>query len=278
MRPAVRRPPRIQWKPILAALFGRWLHRVHEPNPDKSLAKGVPTSKNAGMCGRFALRLNPKSLCKIFDVFLVPSVEPRYNIAPTQEILVVRRSSDNNKREMALLRWGLIPHWTKDPKKMRSQLINARSETAAEKPSFRDAFRSRRCLIPADGFYEWQRRGGNKQPYFIGLKDGGVFSFAGLWDEWQGPDGKSIQTCTILTTGPNDVIAPIHDRMPVILDSSAYEKWLDPGVTDHRELEPILTPFDADKMVSYPVSNVVNSPRNDVPECVKPLDDPGELF
>ena len=211
------------------------------------------------MCGRFAQRSDPKRLAKEFTVTDVPNVEARYNIAPTQEILGVLESADG--REMKFFKWGLIPSWAKDTA-MGARLINARSETVEEKPAFREAFKKRRCIIPADGFYEWQRTQGRKQPFFFQMKDESPFGFAGLWERWQGEDEEVIESCTILTTEANEVLRPVHDRMPVILHSADYELWLDEDGRKRELLKDLLRPYSAEAMVSYPVSTAINSPRN----------------
>ncbi len=210
------------------------------------------------MCGRYAQRTSPKTLVKQFKVSEVPSIEARYNIAPTQNILAVQETPDG--REMKWLKWGLVPSWAKDAS-MGARLINARSETVTEKPAFREAFKHRRCLIPSDGFYEWQRTEGMKQPFFFQLKDEQPFGFAGLWDRWTGEDGKVIESCTILTTTANKVLAPVHDRMPVIVHPEDYELWLDDDVRKQELLKDVLQPYPADEMTSYPVSTSINNPR-----------------
>lgn len=225
------------------------------------------------MCGRYTLRLTPSELAEFFDLFRQPEFGPRYNIAPTQQVAVIRQSDGN--RELSEMRWGLIPSWAKD-EKIGSRMINARSETAAEKPSFRAAFRRRRCLIPADGFFEWQKVEGGKQPYLIGLLNDRPFAFAGLWERWEHPQGDAIESCTILTTTPNELLADIHDRMPVILSDDAYDPWLDP-TCDPDALQELLTPYPPDELQMTPVSTVVNNPRNDVPECVEPVADSPEV-
>jgi putative SOS response-associated peptidase YedK len=169
-----------------------------------------------------------------------------------------------------MMRWGLIPAWTKDLKKAREP-INAKAETVADLPSFRDAFRRRRCLIPADGFYEWKQEGGRKQPVYIRMKDGEPFAFAGLWEHWEGQDGHVIESCTLLTTEPNELLAQVHTRMPVILDPTDYNQWLDPDVQEVTDLKPVLHPYPPDQMTYYPVNLRVNNPRNDDRLCVEPL-------
>lgn len=211
------------------------------------------------MCGRFAQRSDPKRLAKEFKVADMPEVEPRYNIAPTQVILGVLASEDG--REMKFFKWGLIPSWAKDTA-MGARLINARSETVEEKPAFREAFKKRRCIIPADGFYEWQRTDGKKQPFFFQMRDERPFGFAGLWERWQGVGGEAIESCTILTTEANEVLRPVHDRMPVILHSDDYELWLDEDMRKRELLKDLLRPYPAEEMVSHPVSTAINSPHN----------------
>lgn len=211
------------------------------------------------MCGRFTQRQPATRLRKEFQVEEVPEVDALYNIAPTQSILGVRQRPDG--REMSFLKWGLIPSWAKDSS-MGAKLINARSETVTEKPSFREAFKRRRCIIPADGFYEWQRTGSRKQPFFFHMRDDRPFAFAGLWDRWQSPEGEVIESCTILTTEANEVLLPVHDRMPVILASEDYELWLDDDLRKVSLREELLKPFPASQMAGYPVGTSINSPRN----------------
>jgi putative SOS response-associated peptidase YedK len=219
------------------------------------------------MCGRFTLIQTAEAIQDTFDIGNAPDLQPRYNIAPTQEVVTVLHDTDNDLRVAKLLRWGLIPSWSKDPS-IATKLINARSETVAEKPSFRSAFKKRRCLIVADGFYEWQRTEGKKQPFRFQLQDKQPFGFAGLWEQWQSPSGEEIHTCTILTTAANELMAPIHDRMPVILKPEDYDLWLDPQAQDPKMLQPLLQPFSTEAMTAYPVSTIVNSPKNNTPECV----------
>jgi putative SOS response-associated peptidase YedK len=184
---------------------------------------------------------------------------------------VVRVAPDGEEREVTHVRWGLIPGWAKDPAAL-PLLINARAETAAEKPAFRGAMRYRRCLVPADGFFEWQRVGREKQPFHMRRRDGAPFALAGLWERWLGPDGSEIDTCALLTTEANELMRPIHDRMPVILDPPDFDLWLDPSVQDVEAIRPLLRPYPSEAMVAFPVSPLVNSARNDDPQCVLPLD------
>ena len=202
------------------------------------------------------------------------NLRPRYNVAPSQDVAVVLAAGEG--RTLAMLRWGLIPAWAKD-QAIGHKLINARSETAAEKPSFRSAFRARRCLIPADGFYEWRREGKTRQPWLFGLRGGAPFAFAGLWERWTVPEdaaltgslaerspGDEVETCTILTTAANETVAPVHGRMPVILPGDTYGPWLEGK-------DVALAPYPADDMTAHPVSALVNRPTNDDPRCVEPV-------
>jgi len=217
------------------------------------------------MCGRFARKTDPKRLAKEFKVAEAPQAEANYNVAPTQNILAVRGAADG--REMIFLKWGLVPSWAKDTS-IGAKLINARSETVEEKPSFRDAFRRKRCIIPADGFYEWKREGGGKQPYFFRLKDERPFGFAGLWDRWEGEGGQVINSCTILTTEANEVLRPVHDRMPVILHPEDYELWLEGEEREWALLRELLRPYPGEEMTSHPVSPAINSTRGRGPELI----------
>jgi putative SOS response-associated peptidase YedK len=203
--------------------------------------------------------------------------EPRYNIAPTQEVLVVREP-ERGEREAAMLRWGLIPSWSKEVQG-GAPMINARGETVAEKPSFRTSLRKRRCLIPADGFYEWQQAPGasardKKQPYYIHRRDGRPFAFAGLWESWtpkDAPDSErlTLESCTIVTTAANATLAPLHDRMPVILTETDYATWLDPAIQDPAAVSPLIGPCGEDELVAEPVSTRVNRVANDDPQCIE---------
>lgn len=221
------------------------------------------------MCGRFTLNKSGEAIASAFQLTEIPQVLPRYNIAPTQLVSTVLHPAENSNRQFHQLRWGLIPSWAKDPQ-MGARLINARAETITEKPSFRSAFRHRRCLVIADGFYEWQRQEGKKQPFYFRFQNGQPFAFAGLWERWRSPDGEEIQSCTILTTEANDLLRPIHDRMPVILDSKDYDLWLDPAVQSTEPLQ-LLRPYQAEAMTSYAVSTKVNNPANNTPECINSL-------
>lgn len=227
------------------------------------------------MCGRFTLRTPINVLAEQFAILGIPStmgpMVSRFNIAPTQPVAIVRLATDGERpqRELAFVRWGLIPGWAKDPS-VGARMINARAETVAEKPSFRAAFGRRRCLVLADGFYEWRRTGRAKQPYFIHLADHRPFALAGLWESWEGADHSSIESCTILTTQPNDLLRPIHDRMPVILSPESYDLWLDTSAAVSPALFDALRPYPAEAMVAYPVGTHVNSPSHEDPRCVEP--------
>ncbi len=218
------------------------------------------------MCGRFLLRASPEAIIRAFEVSERPNLRARYNVAPTQTVPIVRRKQEDEGRELVLVRWGLIPVWAKDTS-IGNKLINARAETVATMPSFRSAFRKRRCLIPADGFYEWKKVDGGKQPMLIQRKGGDLFAFAGLWEWWKGPEGP-VESCTIITTEPNAVTAPIHNRMPVILDPADYDRWLDVELIGVAEL---LRPCPADWLEAYPVSQRVNRPQNDDASLAEPL-------
>jgi putative SOS response-associated peptidase YedK len=192
--------------------------------------------------------------------------EPRYNIAPTQGVLAVRRAAQGG-REGILLRWGLVPSWANDLS-IGNRMLNARAETVLEKPSFRAAFLRRRCLLPADGFYEWQNVAGKKQPLHFRLRDGRLFAFAGLWEHWEGPEGDPVESCTVLTTEANDLVRPVHERMPVILGPHCHDAWLDPGNTNTALLRSWLVPYPAGEMAVLPASQRVNNARNEGPACL----------
>jgi putative SOS response-associated peptidase YedK len=219
------------------------------------------------MCGRFALKTPPKVIQEHFHLPETIVLSPRYNIAPSQDVAVIRQLSDSYPRQLDMLYWGLIPHWSKDMKS-GYKLINARAETLTEKPTFRTPFKKRRCLIAADGFYEWKHEGTTKQPYYVQLKNGSLFGFAGLWEAWKGPDGNAIASCTIITTEPNELIRSIHGRMPVILQPEQYDTWLQDSY-DEKTLQQLLAPYPPDEMIAYQVSTEVNSPKNDTPACLE---------
>jgi putative SOS response-associated peptidase YedK len=219
------------------------------------------------MCGRFTLTSPAQVLAEAFGVDPPFGLEPRYNVCPGQAVLAVRRARDEERRTASYLHWGLVPHWTKEaPRDVK--MINARAETAADKPAFRDAFRSKRCLVPADGFFEWRSEPGGKQPYLVRLKSGAPFAIAGLWAAWRPDDGPKLESCALLTTEPNELMRPIHDRMPVLLPCEIWDPWLDPAVSDVERLRALLRPAPAETMEAIPVSRRVNDPRNDDAACL----------
>jgi putative SOS response-associated peptidase YedK len=230
------------------------------------------------MCGRFTLRARLNRVVQELDLFGEVEWDPRYNIAPTQNVAVVRREEDTGRRACALARWGLIPSWANEPRQA-GNLINARAETVANKPVFRSAFAKRRCLVLADGYYEWQALGKKKQPYFIHRPDDSVFAFAGLWERWCGGE-QPCDTCTVITTTANDGVVHVHDRMPVILEPAEWDSWLAPDAKA-QALQSLLRPFPANGLVADPVGPFVNSVKCDTADCVKPVELPatqGELF
>ncbi|MCA0753958.1 SOS response-associated peptidase [Paenibacillus sp. N4] len=222
------------------------------------------------MCGRYTLTVTLEELMVryMIDETMVPFHRPKYNVAPSQMVLSVVNDGKGNR--LGELKWGLVPPWANDPK-IGFQMINARSETAAAKPAFGKPLRRKRCLIPADGFYEWKATASGKQPMRIVLKGGGIFSMAGLYESWLSPDGAKISSCTILTTAPNALVAPIHDRMPVILRREDELLWLDRSVTDTDTLLPLLQPYDSEEMTAYPVGKAVGSVRNDDCSLIEPF-------
>ena len=221
------------------------------------------------MCGRFALKAPPRTIQQHFGIPETVDLSPRYNIAPSQDVAVIRHLSGKDYRQLDLLRWGLIPGWAKDMK-LSYRMINARAETLAQKPAFRTAFKKHRCIIAADGFYEWLHSGKTKQPFFVHMKNGAVFGFAGLWESWNSPEGSTVESCTIITTSANDLVRKIHDRMPVILQPDTYEAWLQDS-TKIETLQQLLMPYSADEMETYRVSSEVNSPKHDTMECIRPV-------
>jgi putative SOS response-associated peptidase YedK len=226
------------------------------------------------MCGRFSQSQPSAAIAQAFQI-AVPPLTPRYNIAPTQSVATVLRTPEQKDRQFRILHWGLIPSWAKDAK-IGAKLINARAETVAEKPAFRSAFRHRRCLVLADGFYEWQQQENKKQkqPYYFRLQDGRPFAFAGLWERWKDANGDEMESCTFLTTEANELMRPIHSRMPVILDPKGYDLWLDPEVKQPELLKPLLRPYPTQEMEAYPVSKAVNKPSNDSSECIESIEVP----
>lgn len=225
------------------------------------------------MCGRYTLATPTEALAELFQLqTALPSLRPRYNIAPTQPVAVVRRSTEG-EREMVIMHWGLIPSWAKEPD-IGNRLINARSETVSEKPSFRSAFKRRRCLVPTDGFYEWQRLNKRKQPHYVRMGDGEPFAFAGLWERWDGQDETVIESCTILTTEANAFVRPIHNRMPVIVEPGNYDLWLEAEPDRTGALARLMRPYSGDRLTAFPISTWVNSPKNDDARCVEPIEHP----
>jgi putative SOS response-associated peptidase YedK len=224
------------------------------------------------MCGRYRLSRRKQRVEEYFDCGSdEPDWSPRFNIAPSQPVPVIRQNAKEPVRELSLMRWGLIPSWAKDSS-VAASMINARSETASTKPAFRDALKFRRCVIPADGFYEWSRTGKAKQPYCFEINERALFAFAGIWDRWKNAGGKWLETCSILTTTPNAVTSAVHDRMPVILDPDGYDLWLDPGMKDMATASELLRPCDARLMRCYPVSTRINHVANDDEECSRPVE------
>jgi len=224
------------------------------------------------MCGRYRLSHRKQIIAEHFDTAdWQDDWSPRYNIAPTQTVPVIRQNPKEPIRELSLMRWGLIPSWAKDTSGS-ARMINARSETASIKPAFREAMRLRRCLVPADGFYEWQRHGSAKQPFCFEVNGGELFAFAGLWERWRDPSGQWVKSCSILTTTPNAVTSAVHDRMPVILDRESYDHWLDPGMTSVAAISELLKPYDPRLMRCYPVSTRLNHVANDDEGCARPVE------
>ena len=216
------------------------------------------------MCGRYTLTTPLEALRRLFDFPQSPNFAPLYNVAPTMTVPIVRHAE--GETELTPMRWGLVPYWAKDVS-FGARAINARAETIANKPAFREAYVARRCLVPADGYYEWAGEGTLKRPYRIGLHSWEPFGLAGLWDEWRGPDGP-VRSCTIVTTEPNELTRAIHDRMPVVLPKESHARWLDPANTTGEGLADLLAPFDSDAMAVYEVSARVNSVKNDSPDVI----------
>ncbi len=220
------------------------------------------------MCGRYTITSAPEAIRALFRYQEQPNFPPRYNVAPTQPIPIVRLA--DGKRQFALVRWGLLPSWVKDPKTF-TLLINARGESVIDKPALRAAMKRRRCLIPADGFYEWKAMGARKQPYFVRLKSGAPMAFAGLWECWTGPNGEELETAAIVTTGANRTLAPIHERMPVIVPPEAFDLWLNCAEVDAQTAAALITPAPDNLLEAYPVSTNVNRVANDNAQLVEPL-------
>lgn len=233
------------------------------------------------MCGRFA-RFSPAHIFRmLFQLDEILDLVPQYNIAPGQDVFAVRgivirdeqqrsASPKNYSKEVSTFRWGLVPIWAKDPQ-IGFKMINARSETVTEKPAFLEAFKKHRCLIPIDGFYEWKKQQDGKQPYYIHMTDKQPFALGGIWDAWTNPQGKILESCSILTTAPNEVVKPIHNRMPVIIEPKDFDLWLNPAIQESEKVKPLLKPYTASTMVAYPISTFVNSPRNQGEQCITKL-------
>jgi putative SOS response-associated peptidase YedK len=222
------------------------------------------------MCGRFIQHSDPEVYASRFDLDSLCEARPRYNLAPTQPVLAIRETEER-KRELVPLRWGLVPSWSKGPDS-RYSMINARAETVSTKPAYRNAFKHRRCLIPAEGFYEWRTEAQGKTPFLIRRRDGEPFGMAGLWERWTDRDGGHIESCTIIVTEANALVGQLHDRMPVILAQEQYEAWLDPSNQDADQLREVLRPANPEPWTLQQVSRRVNSPRNDGPELLEPVD------
>ena len=223
------------------------------------------------MCGRYFLHSTADRLARLFREMPMPWLEPRYNIAPTQAVPIVRQNA-RGEREMVLVRWGLVPGWSKGPDS-RYSMINARAETVAAKPAYRNAFRYRRCLLPADGFYEWRAGTGGKQPMVLRPADHGVLALAGLWEHWQDADGNELESCSILVQAANAQVGRVHDRMPVVIDPGSFDLWLDIRSQKPQPLETLLAAQRAPALEIYPVSRAVNSPASDRPDMIEPLPD-----
>jgi putative SOS response-associated peptidase YedK len=220
------------------------------------------------MCGRYAITSAPEAIRRLFGYDEQPNFPPRYNVAPTQPVPIVRMME--GKRRFALVRWGFIPSWVKDPRTF-SLLINARGESLGDKPAFRAAMRYRRCLFPADGFYDWRREGERVRPYYVRLKGGGPMAFAGLWENWMGPHGEEMETAAIVTTRANRLLAPIHPRMPVIVPPDAFDLWLDSGKVDATTAAALIAPAPEDMLEMHEVSPAVNSAASDTPDLIAPV-------
>jgi putative SOS response-associated peptidase YedK len=223
------------------------------------------------MCGRYAFFSPSEAVKRIFSLEGVPELEPRYNVAPTQAVAAVR-AGEEGRRDFVMLHWGLVPRWAKE-RAIGNRMINARAESVAEKPAFRDAFRKRRCLVLADGWYEWQVAPGGKRPWFVRLKDGRPFAFAGLWERWKDPaNGAMLESCTIVTTDASESLRKIHERMPVVLGEADWDRWLDTAFSDADKLLELLVPFDPKSLEAWPVSREVNAPKNEGPALIVPED------
>lgn len=235
------------------------------------------------MCGRFTLTASPEQLAETFDLDEVPELAPRFNVAPSQAVATVfvpdtaESEARAPARRCALRRWGLIPFWA-DDERIGNRQINARAETAAEKPAFREALRRRRCLVPANGFYEWSGPSRPKQPYFIGLPDRSLLGFAGLWERWKNPDGQVVESCAVLTTAANELLRELHDRMPVVIAPADYGAWLDPATRDAKKLARLQASQASDALTFFPVSHRVNDVACDDEGCLERIESQPSLF
>lgn len=224
------------------------------------------------MCGRFVFAVSPEWIRERFQVPFVPEVPPRYNVAPTDPILAVRvLSEDPTRREAVFLRWGLVPAWAQEPT-IGARMINARAETVAQRPAFRRPFRSRRCIVPLSGFYEWKQESRGKQPYYVCHRSGQPLAVAGIWDRWEGSAGEAIESCALITVPSNRLLEPIHDRMPALLKPEEWSLWLDPR-TPLETVQDLLRPYPDEELRAYPVTRYVNDPRHEGPECIRPLEE-----
>ena len=221
------------------------------------------------MCGRFTSLFSPEVLNNTFGVQAPPDISPRYNIAPTQQVWIIRGSATGG-RHLSSARWGLVPHWAKDLS-IGNRMINARCETVHEKPAFRQSIHTRRCIVPASGFFEWTTTPTGKTPHYVTMRDGSPLAFAGIWESWKTSEGENIETCAILTTTANCLMAPIHDRMPVILHQTEFELWLERSVNNPLELQRLYQPYPAELLQEWEVSTVVNSPAHETPETIAPI-------
>jgi len=219
------------------------------------------------MCGRYAFFSPAEAVKRTFALDLLPELKPRYNIAPTQSVAALR-VVEEGRRSLVMLHWGLVPHWAKE-RAIGNRMINARSETLAEKPAYRDAFRRRRCLVLADGWYEWQAAPGGKQPWFVRLRDPRPIAFAGLWERWKDPAGELLESCSIVTCDASESIRKVHDRMPVVLPGESWDRWMDPAYSDTEALSKILAPYDAKALKAWQVSRLVNAPKNEGPKLIE---------
>jgi putative SOS response-associated peptidase YedK len=224
------------------------------------------------MCGRFTFAISPELLAEIFGVTVLEDIPTRYNIAPSQQVSIIRETASGG-RYLSSVRWGLVPHWAKDLS-IGSRMINARCETVHEKPAFRQAIRCRRCILPASGFFEWAATPTRKIPHYITIWDGSPLAFAGLWDSWKTPEGESLETCAILTTSANSLMAPIHDRMPVILHHTEFDLWLDRAANNPEKLQRLCQPYPAELLQEWEVSTMVNNPAHETPETITPVQAP----